>query len=140
MLLIGLLGPVGGCAEPAIPKTSVDPSARVELVSGTTRNQVVLTARAVERLGIRTAPVTVLGEPSGGPVRWTVPYGAILYDAKGTTLVYTNTEPSVFINEPVVVESVEDQTATLVQGPPAGTSVVTVGTVELFGIEFGVGK
>lgn len=109
-------------------------------MEGTSFKRVVLSERAAEQLGIRTAPVVSLPEPPPGPGRQSVPHGSVLYDARGATLVYTQTEPLTFVGHAVVVESIQGDTATLLEGPAPGTPVVSVGAAELFGIEFGVGK
>lgn len=109
-------------------------------IAGTDLSRLVLDARAAERIGLRTAPVTMVPGAEGEAERTTVPYGAVLYDAKGTTFVYTNPEPLVFVRQAVVVDVITGDTAVLTTGPSPSTSVVTVGGSELVGIEFGVGK
>jgi hypothetical protein len=69
-----------------------------------------------------------------------IPYAAVLYDLHGETWVYTNPNPLVFIRHPILVDYIENEQAVLIEGPPAGTAVATVGVAELFGTEFGVGK
>ncbi len=69
-----------------------------------------------------------------------IPNAALLYDPKGNTWVYTNPESLVFIRQSVSIDYIEGDQAILLDGPAAGTAVVTVGGAELFGIEFGVGK
>jgi hypothetical protein len=111
--------------------------ATVEHVAGSDVSRLTLTARAVERLGIKTAPVrraTVEGQ-----ARTVVPYGAVLYDATGTTWVYVTREPRSYLREQIVVDDIEDGQAVLTDGPPVGTAVVSVGAAELYGTEFGVG-
>lgn len=76
----------------------------------------------------------------GGEKRKIIPYAAVLYDAKGNTWVYTNPEQLVFIRQPIQIETIVGDEVILVDGPPAGTAVVTVGGAELYGTEFGVGK
>ena len=44
-----------------------------------------------------------------------------------------------FVRRRVELARVVEDLAVLRRGPPAGTSVVTVGAAELFGTEFGVG-
>jgi hypothetical protein len=104
---------------------------------------VTLSARAAERLGIETAP-TGGGDPAGRLVgvgargaRTVVPYSAVLYDARGDTWVYTNPEPLVFVRERVSVESIDGNRVFLTNGPPAGTTIVTVGGAELLAAELG---
>jgi hypothetical protein len=91
--------------------------------------RVVLEARAVERIGLQTTQVV----EEGG--RRVVPYGAIMYDTKGETWTFTNPQPLTFVRHKVVVENIEGDRVTLAEGPPAGTTVVTVGATELMGAE-----
>jgi hypothetical protein len=91
--------------------------------------RVVLEARAVERIGLQTTQVV---EEAG---RTVIPYGAIMYDTKGDTWTFTNPQPLTFVRHKVVVENIEGDRVTLSEGPPAGTTVVTVGATELMGAE-----
>ena len=91
--------------------------------------RVVLEARAVERIGLQTTQVV---EENG---RRVVPYGAIMYDTKGETWTFTNPQPLTYVRHKVVVEDIEGDRVTLAEGPPAGTTVVTVGATELMGAE-----
>ena len=75
-----------------------------------------------------------------GEKRKILPYAALLYDAKGNAWVYANPEPLVFIRHPIQIDAIVGDEVLLVDGPPAGTVVVTVGGAELYGAEFGVGK
>jgi hypothetical protein len=77
---------------------------------------------------------------SSGEKRKVIPYGAVLYDLHGETWVYTNPETLIFVRHSIVVDYIEGGMAVLIDGPPAGTAVATVGVAELFGTEFGVGK
>jgi hypothetical protein len=111
--------------------------ATVEQVAGSDVRRLTLTARAVERLGIKTAPVrraTVEGRD-----RTIVPYGAVLYDATGATWVYVSDEPRSYLRERIAVDDIEDDLAVLTDGPAVGTAVVSVGAAELYGTELGVG-
>ena len=67
--------------------------------------------------------------------RKVIPYGAIIYDTKGQTWTFTNPEPLVFIRQSVTVERISGNKVLLTEGPPAGTTVVTVGSAELMGAE-----
>ena len=127
--------------------------AHVEHVEGTELSRVTLTAKAAERLDIKTALVREAQvarsggaasvreaqmTPSGSR-RKVVPYAAVLYDAHGDTWVYTNPEPLVFVRHRIMVDYINGDQAVLSEGPPAGTVVVTVGGAELFGAEFEIG-
>ena len=111
--------------------------ATVEHIEGSEVRRLTLTAKAAERLGIRTKPV--LAGKIGGAPRRVVPYSAVLYDANGDTWVYANPEPLAYVRERVTVDDIQGGQAVLTDGPPEGTPVVTVGAAELYGTEFGVG-
>lgn len=125
----GTVGAAGGKNEPFTR----------EKVSGTDLSRLRLDPKAAERLGVQTEKVSQSPGGAGMPSP-TVSYAAVMYDAKGTTFIYTSPEPLVFLRQPVRVESIKDGRAVLTEGPPPGTSVVTVGGAELHGIEAGVGK
>jgi hypothetical protein len=76
----------------------------------------------------------------GGIARKVVPYASLLYSINGDTWIYTNPEPLVFVRHPVQVDYIDNDWVVLSDGPPAGTSVVAVGVVELYGTEFKIGK
>jgi hypothetical protein len=69
-----------------------------------------------------------------------VPFASLLYDIYGETYVYIETEPLQYLRVPVIVNHIEGDTVFLDEGPEAGVKVVTVGAVELFGTDTGVGK
>jgi hypothetical protein len=112
--------------------------AKVEHVEGSDEvSRLTLTPKAVERLGIQTAP---LSEATvAGKKRKVVPYGAVLYDAEGKTSVYTSPAPNTYVREPITVDFIEGDRAVLTAGPAVGTAIVTVGAAELYGTETGVG-
>ena len=95
--------------------------------------KVTLEARAAERIGLQTAAVRE--EMVGSARRLVVPYGAIMYDAKGVTWTFTSPQPLVFVRHKIVVENIEGDRVILSEGPPAGTVIVTVGAAELMGAE-----
>ncbi len=76
------------------------------------------------------------GIESGLVILWS----AVLHDIQGATWVYENTVAQTFVRRPVEVRSVANNQAVLARAPAAGAKIVTVGAVELFGAEFGVGK
>ena len=96
-----------------------------------------LTEKAAERTGIQTTQVReeVVSSPSGDVTRKVIPYGAIMYDKKGATWTFTNPEPLVYMRAAVSVERIDGQKVILADGPPTGTTVVTVGAVQLMGAE-----
>lgn len=125
-------------------------AAKVEAVAGRDVKQVTLTSQAARRLGITTvtvgAPAPAAsngGQGAGAGSAAVVPYSAVLYDPDGGTWVYTVTAPFTYVREKVVVATVggdRGDQAVLYLGPPAGTEVVSVGVIELYGAELGVGE
>ncbi len=104
-------------------------ASHVSPIEGSKLKRVVLTKKAAERLDIKTAPVAADG----------IPYGALIYDVKGMTWVYTNPEPLAYVRHAVTVDSIKSGRALVKDGPPAGTLVVVVGAAELYGAELGTG-
>jgi hypothetical protein len=152
LLLIGALAlgvPACGRAPAAADGEGASSEARVERVEGTDQSRVILTQQAAERLGIQTAEVRdvpMAAKPAAirqrrGPaaMRKTIPYAAVLYDEHGDTWAYTSPTPLTFIRKQIGVDYVSGDLAVLINGPPAGTRVVTIGAAELLGAELGVG-
>jgi hypothetical protein len=133
LVIVGLLAP--GCRDLSTSAETEPEPARVEPIEGTDLVRVVLTEEAARRLDIQTATVKETGE---GPTTF-VPYGAVFYATTGDTWTYEATEPQTFVRRAIHVEHVVGDLAVLSDGPPPGTSIVTVGAAELFGIETGVG-
>ena len=114
-------------------------AAHVEVVDAS-RSRVGLTPRAVERLGLQTAPVTASAATGhSGRARLAVPYAALLYTADGRTWSYSVAPGHRYLRVPLTVDSVQGDRALLVDGPPVGSQVVTVGAAELLGTELDVG-
>lgn len=130
--LMACVASLAAC-EPATVKATETKPAQVEAIAGSELHRVRLTPRAAERLDIKTAEVR---QAQGHKV---VPYGAVLYDAKGQTWVYTSPEPLVFVRHQITIDYIEGDLAVLSDGPAIGTKVVTVGGAELFGAEFEIG-
>lgn len=129
---------LGGCSEAAESDVAGAESATVATVDGADLPRLTLTARAVERLDLRTGLVEA--RPTADRPRKIIPYAAVLYDAEGATWVYTTPESLVYERVAVTIEHVDGDSAVLADGPTVGTRVVTLGAVELFGTELGVGK
>ena len=108
--------------------------ATVELTEGDLQI-VTLTARAAQRLDIRTVPVR-----EGQSNTTVIPHSAVVYQTDGSSWTYTALEDLVYVRHSIDVESVEGDVAVLTDGPALGTEVVTVGAAELLGIESGVGE
>jgi hypothetical protein len=94
---------------------------------------VLFTSEAARRAQVQTAPVGRDG------TRLVVPYAALLYDEEGNTFVFTSPKPLTFLRAAVEVDRIEGSRALLSEGPPRGTSVATVGAVEVYGAEQEIG-
>ncbi|HJS18719.1 MAG TPA: hypothetical protein VJ785_08215 [Anaerolineales bacterium] len=123
VLLLSACGPGPETTEKVAPS-------QLELIEGTDLSRVILTEKAVERLGIETVSA------SGNEV----PYAAVIYDIEGNTWVYTNPEPLKFVRESIVIDRIEGDTAILSESLASELNVVTVGVAELYGTETGVSK
>jgi hypothetical protein len=129
---------LAACGGGKIPLTGekVAPS-NVEPIEGSEFSRLTLTEKAVERLGVQTAPVEIRQMSSEQKA---VPYSALIYGLQGETWVYVNPEPLVYLRQTIVVDYIEDDWVVLVEGPEIGIPVVTVGASLLYGAEVGVSK
>ena len=129
---------LSACTQTSAEATSGAGPATVEHVEGSEDvSRLTLTAKAVERIGIQTTPISET--TVAGKRRKVVPYGAVLYDADGKTSVYVSSAPNTYVREPITVDFIQGDRAVLTAGPAAGTAIVTVGAAELYGTETGVG-
>jgi outer membrane lipoprotein-sorting protein len=135
--LLVALPQLSACTQTSAEATSGAEPAKVEHLGGSEVSRLTLTPKAVQRLGIRTA--TVREETVAGKKRKVIPYGAVLYDAKGATSVYVSPAANTYVRQPITVDFIEGDRAVLEAGPAAGTAVVSVGAAELYGTETGVG-
>jgi hypothetical protein len=90
---------------------------------------VTFTKEGARRVNLATARVTRSGKHA------VIPYKALIYDDEGGTHVYTSPKPLSFLRMPVEVERIVGDRVLLEEGPPVGTSVVTVGAIEVYGTE-----
>jgi hypothetical protein len=135
MIIAGLQ--LAACGQTPATTTKIQP-ATVEKIAETGLNRLVLTEKAAQRLAIQTAPIRE--EQVNGTQRKVIPYAAVIYDLKGATWAYTNPAPLTFVREAITVDYIEGDKVVLVDGPPAGTAIVTVGVAELYGTDTGIGK
>ncbi|HEV2241519.1 MAG TPA: hypothetical protein VGR98_10795 [Streptosporangiaceae bacterium] len=126
-----VLAGCGGAASPADP-----PPASLRAIPGSPVKEVLLTARAEQRLGIVTQPVRAAAGPSGG--REVIPYAAVVYDNDGSTWTYVNITGRTFVRQPIVINAIQGSEAVLDRGPAVGAPVVTVGAPELLGTEYDI--
>jgi hypothetical protein len=127
----------GGSTPSDLATLSLPEPAIVELIENSDLNRIILTERAAERLRIQTEAVRT--EEVNGEAKLVVPYSAVYYAPTGEAWVYTSPEPLVYVRHPITVDRIDGDTAFLTEGPPADTSVVTVGVTELYGSEFEIG-
>ena len=136
LFVLGVIPLLGGCSATTAAVTAKPDAVKVvkDVRDGGT-HEIILTAKAAERLGIKTSPVVA------GPAdsQLAIPYSSLLYDPDGKTFVYTRPQELVFRRADVSVVQIMGGTVVLATGPPVGTAVVTVGAAELFGVDTGVG-
>ncbi len=125
------------CSPNSGPAEKIEP-AIVEPIEGTEFNRVILTERAAERLGIEMD--LIREEEVDGAEELVIPYAAVLYGLNGETWAYTSPDPLTYVRSPITIDYIEGDLTVLLDGPEAGTEVVTVGVAELFGTDTGVGK
>lgn len=132
------LGILGGCAATSSAAKPKEKFVLEKPANGDAR--VILEPGVAERLELKLQPIASLGAAGAGVGSRALPYGALLYKPDGSTFVYTNPEPDVYLHQAVKVERVDGDVAVITDGPRTGTPVVTDGAAELMGMEFGVGK
>ncbi len=128
---------LAACSEASATSGKIEP-AIVEPLAGTEFNRVILTERAAQRLGIAMDPIRE--EEIDGEMRMVAPYASVLYGLTGETWAYISPDTLTFVRTPITIEYIEGDMAVLLDGPPVGTEVVTVGVAELFGTDTGIGK
>jgi len=94
--------------------------------------KITLTDEAARRVALQTTVVGARG------AELSVHHGALVYDKKGLPWVFAVVGPRTYVRSAVTVKQVDGDVATLSAGPPAGTEVVTVGAIELWGTELGI--
>ncbi|MCB0577737.1 MAG: hypothetical protein KDD10_00305 [Phaeodactylibacter sp.] len=128
-----------GCEEKEPPHEKTEP-AHIEHLKDSELSLLKLTEKAVERIGIETAPVAEeMIAHSEARTRSVVPYSALLYDVQGRAWVYVNPELNTYTRHEVGVDFIQGDKAVLNAAPPPGTPVVSVGAAELYGTEYEVG-
>ena len=139
LLLAALSLGAAACSRTVEAAESPSDAVRLEPVEGTELSKVILSQRAAERLGIRTDRVRLQRQPGAG-TRKVIAHGAVLYDEHGDTWTFTSPAPLTFLRQKIDIDHITGPSVVLRDGPPAGTTVVTVGAAELLGAELGVGE
>lgn len=121
-----------GCAE--IESVTAEPyePAALESTGPDKPARITLTDEAVDRVALQTTEVKTLGKDL------TVDHAALVFDKAGKPWVFTVVGPRTYVRAAVTIKEVQDNVMTLSAGPPAGTQVVTVGAIELWGAELGI--
>jgi hypothetical protein len=149
---------LAGCGSASPPPPPV--SGSLVGASSTSPGQIVLSALGAQRIGLQTAKATSASPPAAvttttivagvkhtttthpaapaGSPTVIVPYSSVIYDPSGRVYVFTNTRPLTFVETPITVANISGNSAYLTKGPKPGTSVVTVGAEELYGVQTGV--
>jgi hypothetical protein len=124
---------LGGCAEIEVPLAEPYEPAAVQTPGPNQPARVVLTEEAEQRVELQTSLVRQSG------VDVIVDYPALVYDKAGKPWVFTVVGPRTYVRAPVTIKEVRnDNLVSLSSGPPAGTQVVTIGAIELWGAELGI--
>jgi hypothetical protein len=124
---------LSGCTEVETePSTGYEPSKLSAVAGNGELQRVTFTAEGARRTGLETDRVRRRGPNA------VVPYAALIYDAEGKTYVYTSPRHRSYLREEVDVARVDGDRVLLSTGPPAGTTVVTVGAAEVYGAELEV--
>ncbi len=98
------------------------------------KTKLVHTTRGVVKV---TVPVPA-PKPTPSRLNAVVPVAAVIYDPSGKTYVFTSPSTLQYTEVPVTVDHVSGDSAYLLRGPRPGSTVVTVGAEELFGVQTGV--
>ena len=136
LIVAGLV--LAACGQAAPAAANKPKPVNIEKSGDTGFNRVVLTEKAAQRIAVQTTPVTE--EQVNGAQRKVIPYAAVIYGLKGETWTYTNPNPLTYVRQAIKVDRIDGDRVLLVDGPPAGTAVVTVGVAELYGADTGIGK
>ena len=127
-----------GCSDAgASNETNSETAVRVESAGEDQPARITVSARAEQRLGIRTEPVRPIPGRSKGATE-VIPYAALVYDADGKSWAFSAPSPRTYIRVPIEISSITGKTVQLRSGPPVGTQVVVVGAPELVGAEAGI--
>ena len=123
---------LAGCAE--IESVNAEPyePATLESTGPSQPAKITVTEEAARRVALQTTVVGARG------AELTVHHAALVYDKKGLPWVFAVVGPRTYARSAVTVKQVDGDVATLSSGPPAGTEVVTVGAIELWGAELGI--
>lgn len=120
---------ISACAEVESNVREVYPY-KVEPIEGSDLQRVTMADKTASLIPVRTSAVR------GSGVRRVIPHRALIYNPEGEAFVYTKPKPQTYVRAPVEVDRVEGGRVFASDGPPAGTTVVTLGAAELLATEY----
>jgi hypothetical protein len=123
---------LAGCAEVSTSSSKTYVPATVESTSPDGPKRVTFTEEAAKRVDLATGVVRAARK---GTV---VDYAALIYDKTGKSWVFAVVGPLSFQRAAVTVDEIKGASVILSAGPRAGTRVVTVGAIEVWGAELGI--
>jgi len=129
--------PLAACSQHDSLAAHGDHPAQVDKIEGSELSRVTLTEKAAERIGLETA--SVREQELDGSSRKVVPYSSLIYDPQGRTWIYTSPQLRTFVRQQVEVDTIDGDVVLLIDGPPVGTKIASVGVTEIYGAETGVG-
>ncbi|HET9561821.1 MAG TPA: hypothetical protein VFP01_06930 [Propionibacteriaceae bacterium] len=130
VVTVAAAGSLAGCAEIEVPLAEPYEPAHLESTGPDQPARVILTEEAQHRVQLQTTLV----KPHGADV--SLDHAALVYDKKGKPWVFTVIGPLTYIRAAVGIKEVNGNNVVILSsGPPAGTEVVTVGAIELWGTE-----
>lgn len=132
MVVVGLTLLSSGCRSLEDEATDTYHPSSVEDVAGSEVKRVTFTVAGADQVELATSKVAARGSSL------VVDYAALMYDGQGKPWVYVVQAPLTFMRTAVVVDRIVDNDVLLSEGPPAGTSVVTVGAAEVYGAELDI--
>ena len=103
---------------------------KAEPIKGTDISRVTMADVTAGLIPVETTSVRRNGK------RKVVPHRALIYNPDGDAFVYTKPKPQTYIRAPVEVVDVVGYRAVVSDGPPAGTTIVTLGAAELLATEY----
>ena len=129
--------PLAACSQHESHAAHTEHPAQVAKIEGSELSRITLTEKAAERIGLET--VLVREQDLDGSMRKVVPYSSLIYDPQGGTWIYTSPQARTFVRQQVEVDTIDGDRVLLIDGPPAGTEIASVGVAEIYGAETGVG-
>jgi hypothetical protein len=132
---------IGGCtSKGATVEDATDRAAVMQQVPGTELHRITLSAAAARQLSAKTVFVADPPVASVGPSSLVIPTSAVVYDPEGKAWTFVKDAAGGYTRVAIVIDHFSGSDCFLTSGPPVGAAVVTAGSPELLGIEYGVGE